>query len=88
VTDYVVLRSVTVAELRDEMARALRGEMDWHDLVIDAYKRRLRGSALVARVRDRFLGVGPPYAGSSVLSRSPVGALGLDGQACEVLGCR
>lgn len=38
----VVHRSVTPEELVDEMNRWVRGEKDWHDQVIDAYKERIR----------------------------------------------
>lgn len=39
---YVVFRSVTSEELVEEMNRTLRGEKDFHDQVIDAYKSAIR----------------------------------------------
>lgn len=38
----VVRRAVTAEDLVDEMNRWVRGEKDWHDTVIDAYKDKIR----------------------------------------------
>lgn len=37
-----VYRARTPEELVDEMNRALRGEKDWHDMVVDGYKNAIR----------------------------------------------
>lgn len=47
----VMRRSVTPEELVDEMSRWVRGEKDWHDQVIGAYKDKIREKHESDRVR-------------------------------------
>lgn len=47
----VVHRAVTAEELVDEMDRWMRGEKDWHDQVIDAYKEKIREKHEADRTR-------------------------------------
>lgn len=47
----IVHRAVSPEELVDEMNRWVRGEKDWHDTVIDAYKQRIREKHDAERVQ-------------------------------------
>ena len=53
---YVVPKvhaSQTVAEMEDEMMRAVRGERDYHDILVDQYKQKHRQRLEEARKKQR-----------------------------------
>lgn len=73
----VMLTARTVEELTDQLQRDLRGEKDWHDLVVDAEEQRIKDSVNQRRQQLEELAVTreQEWGGKSLFGGTDTGAL-------------